>query len=56
MPEWRSDEPPKAQHQDIMLLVEVEVRAYWDEELQTFVLSRPLHIESIQTPKKWRAE
>ena len=27
--------------------------AYWDEELQTFVLSRPVHIESVREPDGW---
>lgn len=33
---------------------ETGLLAYWDDELQTFVLSRPLHIESEARPKAWR--
>ena len=29
-------------------------RAYWDAELNTFVLSSPIHIESISDPKYFR--
>lgn len=29
------------------------VRAYWDDELRTFVLSRPLHVESVSEPAGW---
>lgn len=29
------------------------VPAYWDDELQRWVLSRPLHIESIHVPRGW---
>jgi hypothetical protein len=30
------------------------VKAYWDDDLRTWVLSRPLHMESIRDPEKWR--
>jgi len=30
------------------------VPAYWDRELKTWVLCRPLHIESLREPKAWR--
>jgi hypothetical protein len=30
------------------------VRAYWDEDLKYWVLSRPLHIEAIFHPDQWR--
>ncbi len=30
------------------------VRAYWDEQLQTWVLSVPCHIESLSRPEGWR--
>jgi hypothetical protein len=29
------------------------VPAYWDEDLNLWVLSRPLHIESIHVPHGW---
>lgn len=29
-------------------------RAYWDEELRTWVLCHPLHMESVREPKGWR--
>ena len=31
------------------------VSAYWDVELQTWVLARPLHIESIRSATTWKA-
>lgn len=30
------------------------IPAYWCDELQTFVLSRPLHIESVREPTGWK--
>jgi hypothetical protein len=30
------------------------VPAYWDDDLKTWVLSRPLHMESIKDPKGWK--
>lgn len=32
------------------------VRAYWDNELETWVLCHPLHMESIRDPSSWRPE
>ena len=29
------------------------VAAYWDEELQRWVLSRPVHLESVSLPRGW---
>jgi hypothetical protein len=31
-------------------------RVYWCDDLKTWVLSRPLHIESIHEPEGWRPE
>lgn len=39
----------------VLLPVNGWVRAYWDNELQTWVLCHPLHIESIRDPDRWRA-
>jgi hypothetical protein len=30
------------------------VPAYWDDDLKTWVLSRPLHMESIKEPQGWK--
>jgi len=30
------------------------VRAFWCTDLQRWVLSRPLHMESVPEPIKWR--
>jgi hypothetical protein len=32
------------------------VRAYWDRELKTWVLARPLHLESIRDPAFFQYE
>jgi hypothetical protein len=32
------------------------VRAYWDDDLKTWVLAHPLHIESIRDPDYWSPE
>lgn len=29
------------------------VPAYWDKELERWVLSRPLHMESVHLPRGW---
>ncbi len=31
------------------------VRGYWDDELKTWVLSRPLHIETLKHTGRWCA-
>ena len=38
---------------EILLPLECNVRAYWCTELETWVLSSPLHIESIVAPQHW---
>lgn len=40
----------------VLLPVNGWVRAYWDNELQTWVLCHPLHMESICDPLWWRPE
>ena len=32
------------------------VRAYWDKELETWVLCQPVNVESIREPISWRSE
>jgi hypothetical protein len=31
-----------------------EARVYWDDELRTWVLTSPRHLESIARPEGWR--
>ena len=39
----------------VLLPLNEWVSAYWDAELDTWVLARPLHIESIRSPTTWKA-
>ena len=39
---------------EILLPLECNVRAYWCPELETWVLSRPLHVETMADPKQWQ--
>jgi hypothetical protein len=59
MPGWRPmNEAPK-DGTEIRLCLEFPsgVHAYWDDELKRWVLSRPLHIESLHDNSAigWRA-
>lgn len=46
---------PRDPHKVVRLKVDIEsVRAYWDEDLNCWVLTHPLHIESIREPKAWK--
>jgi hypothetical protein len=33
---------------------EWQSRVYWDDDLKTWVLTSPTHLESINKPKEWR--
>ncbi len=46
--------PPPKDGTEISIRLNGWVPAYWDDELKTFVLSRPLHMESISEPEAWR--
>jgi hypothetical protein len=37
----------------VVIQLTTTARAYWDEELKTWVLCRPMHIESVREPKGW---
>jgi len=54
MTEWRTDKPP-LDGTEILIPVDVEVRAYWDAEMKCFVLSYPLHIDVAHNVTRWRA-
>jgi hypothetical protein len=38
---------------EVYIAVGGKARAYWDDELQAWVLSRPLHVESVRSPHEW---
>jgi hypothetical protein len=52
---WRTDVAamPKT-GREVELRIETTVRAYWDPSLKSWVLVRPLHVESIIEPTKFR--
>ena len=53
--DWQSmDTAPKdGSEVRLQLVFPRGVPAYWDGELDRWVLSRPLHIESIHVPHGW---
>lgn len=38
---------------EIYIAIGGKVRAYWDDELKTWVLSRPYHVEAVRQPDEW---
>ncbi len=54
--DWRPIESAPRDGTEICLqLFSSGVAAYWDQELERFVLSQPLHVESVITAAGWRA-
>lgn len=45
---------PKDANEIVILLPIVEAKAYWDHDLQTWVLSMPVSIETVGQPIGWR--
>lgn len=41
---------------EIRLRLSFDVLAYWDNELETWVLSRPINLETTRNPQAWRAK
>ena len=39
---------------EVLLQHYTELRAYWNEGLNRWVLSQPLHVESIVNPTQWK--
>lgn len=52
--EWQSGGTAPRDGTEITILLDYPMPAYWDDELRTFVLSRPLHLESVARPIRWR--
>ena len=38
---------------EVKLRLHGSLRAYWDDELNGWVLSRPFHMESFNNPRHW---
>lgn len=54
MIEWQPmDSAPKDGTEVRLRLLPLGVAAYWDAELECWVLSRPLHLEFVRTPEGW---
>jgi hypothetical protein len=52
--DWRDISSAPRDGSDVYLPLEwTRVRAYWCDDLKTWVLARPLHLESIRDPKQW---
>lgn len=56
MAEWQPIETAPKDGSVVRLRLNGGVRAYWDNELQTWVLCNPMHIESIRNPRHWQSE
>jgi hypothetical protein len=55
MTDWQPMETAPKDGRDIRLKIEWPrgVVAYWDDDLQEWVTSRPLHMECVHEPKGW---
>lgn len=51
--DWQSMETAPKDGTEIYIEVGGKCRAYWDDELRTWVLSRPVHVESVHHPRRW---
>jgi hypothetical protein len=49
---WQNGLPPR--DREITIRIDVAARACWDDELQTWVLARPVHVGMVRIPKEWR--
>jgi hypothetical protein len=45
---------PKDGSEITVRMLEWEARVYWDDDLKTWVLVSPMHLESVSNPKEWR--
>lgn len=53
--QWRTDiENAPKDGSDVLFPIEFIARAYWCKDLERWVLTRPLHMESIYNPAKFR--
>jgi hypothetical protein len=46
--EYRTDAPPK-DGSEVVMRLSVALTVYWDDELKTWVLVRPLHLETLSS-------
>jgi hypothetical protein len=55
-PEWQPMETAPKDGTEVRLALSYPngVPAYWCADLKTWVLSRPLHVESIHRPERWK--
>lgn len=52
--EYRTDEPPK-DGSEIMVPCRLDLKVYWDDGQQAWILSRPLHLETLRHDiVKWK--
>jgi hypothetical protein len=57
MSEWRDGVPPK-DGRTVIVQMPVLFRVYWDDELSTWVLVKPLNMETalLSEDAKWKLE
>ena len=54
MSAWQPIETAPRDGTEVLLPLYDSLRAYWDEELKRWVLSKPLHMESVANPTQWK--
>lgn len=52
-PEYRSIETAPKDGTEVLLPIRFNARAYWCDDLKKWVLSYPLHMETVPGPTKW---
>lgn len=50
---WQEIELAPKDGSEIYIEIGGKTRAYWDEELTTWVLSKPYHLEAVKRPRRW---
>lgn len=51
--EWLDIREAPRDGTEIYIEVGGKCRAFWDDELQTWVLSQPIHVESVRLPRRY---